>query len=238
MALIYLLGAIIVLCGHLNDIVPALIRMFVSAFAPKSMVGGFLGYGIVKALTVGFDRGVFATDAGTGIVPILQSAAKTKSPIIDGVVTLIAPFMVMIMCTATGLVLLVTGAADQLDLKSTNMVVYAFSQVMGSALGSVVVTMSLSLFAYTTIIAWGCCGERAASYLWGSSKARWFQYTYLALIPMGAVAHVDLVWVLADISISLMLVTNLIGVMGLSSEVIQDTKLYFSKESLKKETLF
>jgi Na+/alanine symporter len=84
------------------------------------MVGGFLGYGMVKALTVGFDRGVFATDAGTGIVPILQSAAKTKSPVVDeGVVTLIAPFMVMVMCTTTGLVLLVTGAADQLDIKST-----------------------------------------------------------------------------------------------------------------------
>ncbi|MBM3207811.1 MAG: sodium:alanine symporter family protein [Chlamydiae bacterium] len=238
MALIYLLGALIVLCANCTEVIPAFKRMLTSAFAPKSVAGGFLGYGMLKALTVGFDRGVFATDAGTGIVPILQSSAKTKSPIVDGMVTLIAPFIVMIMCTTTGLVLLVTGAADQVDLRSTNMVIYAFSQVMGSTIGSLVVITSLSLFAYTTIIAWGCCGERAASYLWGANRAKWFQYVYLVLIPIGAVAHVDLVWVLADISISLMLITNFIGVTGLSSEVIRESKLYFSKESMKKETLF
>jgi AGCS family alanine or glycine:cation symporter len=231
MALVYLLAALIVLAMNYQAILPAFQKMLAAAFDTSSVVGGALGYGIVKALSVGFGRGVFATDAGTGIVPILQSSARTKHPVVDGVVTLVAPFIVMVICTATGLMLIVTGAFEQPGLQSTNMVTYAFAQVFGNKIGSFVVIAALSLFAYTTVIAWGCCGEKAASYLWGKKSAKWFQYIYLSLIPIGAIAHVDLVWILADISISLMLVTNLIGVAGLSKEVIKDSREYFAMDA-------
>jgi AGCS family alanine or glycine:cation symporter len=135
------------------------------------------------------------------------------------------------MCTTTGLILLVTGAFEQPGLQSTNMVTFAFAQVLGDKLGACVVITALALFAYTTVIAWGCCGEKAAAFLWGKKSAKWFQYFYLCLIPIGAVARVDLVWILADLSISLMLVTNLIGVVGLSKEVIEDSREYFGLEN-------
>jgi AGCS family alanine or glycine:cation symporter len=227
MALVYLGAALIVLALNVERIPGAFQKMIASAFALESAAGGALGFGVFKAMTIGFKRGVFATDAGTGIVPILQASARTKSPVIDGVVTLIAPFIVMIMCTTTGLILMVSGAFDQPGLQSTNMVTYAFSLVFGDKIGSSIVIIALFLFAYTTIIAWGCCGEKAAEFLWGRKSARWFQYVYLLLVPVGAVTHVDLVWMLADTSISFMLLTNLIGVTGLSKEVIFDTKEYF-----------
>lgn len=229
MALVYLLAALVILGFNYQKIFPALGIMISAAFDTSALVGGTLGFGIVKALTVGFERGVFATDAGTGIVPILQSSARTKSPVIDGVVTLIAPFIVMVVCTATGLILIVTGAYEK-GLQSTNMVTYAFQQVLGVKLGAFLVITALALFAYTTVIAWGCCGEKAATFLWGKRSAKWFQYIYLSLIPIGAIAHVELVWILADISISLMLVTNFIGIAGLSREVIRDSNEYFSAE--------
>jgi AGCS family alanine or glycine:cation symporter len=227
MAIVYLLASLSVLGMHYAKVVPALHRMLQEAFSMEALSSGALGFGVLKAMTVGFKRGVFATDAGTGIVPILQSSAKTKHPVIDGLVTLIAPFIVMIMCTTTGLVLMVTGASESSILKSTNMVTYAFSSVLGKQFGSSIVVLCLFLFAYTTVIAWGCCGQRAAEFLIGKKRARLFQYLYLLLIPVGAVVHVDAVWLMADLAISLMLFTNLIAITGLSKEVIASTEEFF-----------
>ena len=114
------------------------------------------------------------------------------------------------------------------------MVVYAFSQVWGLKIGQLIVIVSLAFFAYTTVIAWGCCAEKAANFFWGKNRAKWFQYLYLLLLPFGAIARVELVWVLADLSISWMLLTNLVGVVGLSSEVVQETKAYFAQDRIQK----
>lgn len=226
-ALLYLGTALIILALHAENILPALKLMFSSAINPQAAFSGVMGFGVAKAISSGFDRGLFATDAGTGIVPILQSSARTINPVIDGVVTLVAPFLVMIVCTTTGLVLLVTGVWQDTTLQSTNMVTKAFQDGLGHSIGAYIVIIALVLFAYTTILAWACCAEKAITYLWGNKKASWFKYFYVALIPVGTLIHVDLIWRLADISISLMLVTNLIGIIGLSKEVIGESRNYF-----------
>lgn len=227
MALLYLVAGSVILYLHSNSIMPAIGTMIKSAFQGSSFVGGVMGFTIVKALSTGFERGIFATDAGTGIVPILQAGARSKDIVMNGVATLVAPFLVMVICSMTGLILVVTGACDQVGLASTNMVVFAFSRVFGEVGGMMIVLVSLFLFAYTTIIAWGGCGEKAVEFLWSRKKAKLFQYLYLALIPVGAVARVDFVWVFADLAISLMLITNLVGIIGLRKEVIAETKRYF-----------
>ncbi|MGE4574337.1 MULTISPECIES: alanine/glycine:cation symporter family protein [Parachlamydia] len=226
-AALYLGGALLILIMHYESIPAAFQLMFESAFAFKPAVGGILGYSVLKALTVGFERGLFATDAGTGIVPILQASARTSNPVIDGIATLAAPLLVMLVCTTTGLTLLVTGAWNQPDLQSTNMVTYAFQKGLGSDLGAYLVMVALALFGYTTILAWSCCAEKAIAFLCGDRSTLWFKYVYILLIPVGALAQVELVWMLADISISLMLITNLIGIAGLSSYVIEDSQKYF-----------
>lgn len=229
-AVLYLGTALLILGFHAEKILPALKLMFSAAFNPQSVFGGVLGFSVVKAISSGFDRGVFATDAGTGIVPILQASARTTNPVIDGVVTLVAPFLVMIVCTTTGLVLLVTGVWQDPNLQSTNMVTQAFQEGLGHSIGAYIVILALVMFAYTTILAWAYCGERAVGFLLGESKVRFFKFFYIALIPFGALIHVDLIWRLADISISLMLMTNLIGVIGLSKEVIGASRKYFIKD--------
>lgn len=230
MAILYMGACLVILLFHKSQIIPGIGIMFKSAFQLSSFAGGALGFTLVKALSTGFDRGIFATDAGTGIVPILQSGARSQGPVPDGIVTFVAPFLVMIVCSMTGLALIVTGAFEKAGLESTNMVVFAFQKVFGEGLGMSIVILSLSLFAYTTVIAWGGCGEKAAEFLWSRKKSKIFQYIYLASIPLGAIARVDFVWIFADFSIALMLVTNLIGITGLSKEVIAESTLFFQKE--------
>jgi len=235
-AALYLGTAFIIIGFHWQNVLPAFELMIKSAFNFNSFAGGVVGYGVIKALTTGFERGVFATDAGTGLVPILQSSAITKNPIIDGIVTLVAPLLVMIVCTTTGLVLIVTGAWQQPGLHSTNMVSYAFQEGLGHAMGGYIVIIALVLFAYTTILAWGCCGEKAIGFIFGPRAAYWFKYLYIAMIPIGAISHVEWVWLLADVSISLMLITNMIGIAGLSHEVIQESRIFFPKKIKAIET--
>lgn len=226
-AFLYLGTAFVIIFLNYEQLIPALQLMLKSAFSSKAIEGGVLGWGVLKAITTGFDRGIFATDAGTGIVPILQAGARSSNPVVDGLVTLVTPFLVMIVCTTTGLVLLMTGAWQQLDLQSTNMVTYAFDAGLGTNAGSYIVIVSLILFGYTTIMAWACCAERAVSYLCGIRYGKWTKYVYIALIPLGALIRVDLVWILADICITAMLVINIIGIAGLSKEVIRDSHHYF-----------
>ncbi len=226
-ACLYLGTALIILGLNIEKVFPALKFMFNAAFDPQSAFGGMVGFSIVKAISCGFDRGIFATDAGTGIVPILQSSARTTNPVIDGVVTLVAPFLVMVVCTITGLVLLVTGVWQESGLQSTNMVTHAFQLGLGNSVGAYIVIIALLMFAYTTVLAWAYCAEKAVGFLYGTKYADRFKYLYVALIPIGTFMHVDFIWRLSDISISLMLMVNLIGVMRLSKEVIGESQKFF-----------
>ncbi len=233
-AFLYLATALFIIGLHAEKVLPAFQLMFESAFDFRSAAGGTLGFSVAKAISSGFDRGLFATDAGTGVVPILQSSARTSDPVTDGVVTLVAPFLVMIVCTATGLVLIVTGAWQHPGLQSTNMVTEAFEIGLGHALGGYVVVIALVLFAFTTILAWAYCAEMAIGFLFGETAMRVFKYGYVMLIPVGALLHVNLIWKLADLSISLMVLTNLIGIAGLSKQVIAESNRFFYKQPLKK----
>lgn len=228
-AFLYLSVGLVILIMNSEKVLPAFNLMFTSAFDFSAATGGILGAGLSRAITTGFDRGIFATDAGTGIVPILQSGARTTHPVVDGLVTLVAPFMVMIICTMTGLILLVSGAWQQPGLQSTNMVTYAFKVGLGSDIGSVIVIIALLLFGYTTILAWACCAEKAAAYLWGTRYGSWFKYFYVLLTPIGILVHVELIWTFADICITAMLATNMIGIAKLSHEVISSSRDYFKK---------
>ncbi|MFZ0564960.1 MAG: amino acid carrier protein [Chlamydiales bacterium] len=229
MAFFYLLAAFVVLALHGEHLFAAFKLMFQSAFSGMSLGGGVLGFTIMKALTTGFDRGILATDAGTGAVPILQSGAKTKHPVIDGVVSIFSPFLVMIVCTTTALVLIVTGAFVS-DFRSTDMVVYAFQKGLGDMIGLFVVITALFLFGYTTLLAWASCLQQSVSFVFGSRFVRPSLLLYVLFVPVGALLDAGIVWVLADIFLTAMMFFNLIGVTALSKEVIEESRIYFAKQ--------
>jgi alanine or glycine:cation symporter, AGCS family len=226
MALLYLGCALFILASFWHALPAAFFSLFTSAFGTQSAVGGALGFGVMQVISTGIGRALFATDVGTGYVPILQSQAQSEHHVVDGVVALIAPFLVMVVCTLTGLVLIVTGA-NETSLVSTQMVVWAFQQGLGTFLGGGVVTLSLLLFGFTTILAWAFCFERALSYLIGEKEVTMMRVAFIACIPLGAFFQVGLVWQLADLALVSMTLLNLIGVAGLAKEVVLDSKLYF-----------
>lgn len=232
MALFYIGAATIVLSMFYDQIWPALSLVIKSAFGFGPAIGGALGYGVMQAIIFGFNRAIFATDAGTGVAPLLQSGASSKNPVIDGVATLVAPFMVMVVCTATFLVLLVTGAFQQTGLESTNMVVYGFSHALGSP-GAYLVMVALFLFAYSSILGMAACMDRGVEYLFGDRFIKPFRYLFILMVPVGALMHVSMAWILADISLTLMLVINLAGTAGLAKQVIQEKNEYFAKSEVK-----
>ncbi|WP_242678248.1 MULTISPECIES: amino acid carrier protein [unclassified Neochlamydia] len=232
-AFLYLTFTLIILYLNREKVWPALQLMFTSAFNFQAAAGGIIGISTLKAITTGFNRAIFATDAGTGIVPILQASARTEHPVIDGLVSLVAPCMVLIVCTMTGLVLLTTGAWQHGDLQSTNMVTYAFRIGLGHQIGEYVVIIALIMFGFTTILAWAYCATQAITYLGGHRFARPFTYLYILLIPLGTLIQINLVWDLADLCITCMLVVNLIGIAGLANEVIIDSRAYFKDDKLK-----
>lgn len=234
-AVMYMGVGFIILGMNYEKILPAFQLMFEMAWDTNAAAGGLLGYGVLKAVTVGFERAIFATDAGTGIVPILQAGARTTHPVVDGLVTLVTPVLVMIVCTMTGLILIITGAWSMTNLISTNMVTYAFQEGLRSPIGAYVVIVSLVLFGYTTVLAWACCAEKAMDYLFGTKYSHLFRYLYICLIPAGAMVHVYVVWSLADICVTIMLLSNMVGIAWLSGEVIQETKEYFQNEEKNKK---
>lgn len=230
MAVLYFGAAVFILGRFHEQLLPMLQLVAKAAFSPASFLGGTVGFSVMKALTAGFDRAIFATDAGTGTVPLLQSGAQAKHPAIDGLVSLVAPVCVMVICSATVLVLMVTGAWYG-GLQSTNMVTHAFNLGLGwGNLGNYIVLISLFLFGYTTTIAWATCLQRAVDFIFGSRLVLPFLLLYTLLTPLGALINVDFAWILADISLISMLIINLIAVTGLSKEVIGDARSFFKAE--------
>ncbi len=224
MALLYLISAIIIVSIHYDKILYAFYLIFSSAFKPVTLAGGAIGYGFISALSSGFERGIFATDAGVGIAPILQSGAREKNPHLEGFVAMTAPLFVMIICTLTVLVLIVTNAWEVKGLESTNMCAWAFEKGLSTRFGNYIIIVSLLFFAFTTMLAWSTAAGKAIAYLFGIKSTKYFEYFFVVLVPIGALLKAKLVWTLADISMACMLIINMIGVIGLSKKVISGTK--------------
>lgn len=225
MAILYLGASFYILVFNISVLPQTFMLLFKCALHPASFSGGLLGYSFMQVVSTGLGRALFATDVGTGYVPILQAGAKSTHPIIDGLVALVAPFLVMVVCTLTGLVLIVTDVYDS-SLKSTQMVLAAFQMGIGPQLGGFIVSTSLMLFGFTTLIAWACCFERAAGFLWGFRYKKAFQLIFLAMIPIGSFLDVDTVWLFADLSLTCMTLCNLVAIFGLSEEVILQTEQF------------
>jgi AGCS family alanine or glycine:cation symporter len=111
------------------------------------------------------------------------------------------------------------------------MVTYAFSKGLNHEIGRYIVIGSLFLFAYTTILAWCCAAEKAFGFLFGTTHIRKLQVLYILMIPIGALVHVDLVWLLSDITISCMLTFNLYGILRLMGVIVDETKQYFLEQA-------
>lgn len=232
MALGYVLACVWILFTFSDQIVPALQLVVQSAFSPISAAGGFLGATVAQAIQIGIARGVFSNESGLGSAPIAAAAAKTKEPVEQGLVSMTGTFFdTLIICTMTGLVLIITGVWSG-DTAGAAMTSAAFASGGSAIVGQYLVTIALVCFAFTTILGWHYYGERCWYYLTGKrlgdNGIKIYQFIFLSLIAGGAFIQLDLIWMLADTVNGLMAIPNLIALIGLRKVIIGDTLTYFA----------
>ena len=225
MSAVYVVLGVGMIIAHLGDI-PAAVGMILSdAFTGHAAVGGFAGSTMMMAMQSGIARGVFSNESGLGSAPIAAAAAKTKWPAEQGLISMTGTFIdTIIICTMTGLALIFTGVWCG-DSAGAQMTAGAFAASFGPS-GAVVLTISLVLFAFTTILGWNYYGERAAIYLFGTKGLMPYRLIFIVLIASGAFLKLEAIWILADIVNGLMAIPNLIALIMLSSVIVSETKLY------------
>ncbi|MGQ9411889.1 alanine/glycine:cation symporter family protein [Streptococcus pluranimalium] len=229
MAGIYILAALVVIVFHADNILPSIILIFKSAFTGQAALGGFAGAGFMLAIQSGVARGVFSNESGLGSAPIAAAAARTNEPVEQGLISMTGTFIdTIIICTLTGLSIIVTDGWTT-NLNGAILTQFAFGQVFGN-LGQIALTVSLVLFAFTTILGWSYYGERCFEFLFGSKSIIVYRILYVIMIAIGGYISLDTIWVLADIVNGLMAFPNLIALLGLSPIIVSETKKYFAKQ--------
>ena len=227
MTILYLLVTGIILMINIGAVPEALILVVKSAFSPVAAGGGFAGATIMLALRMGVARGIFSNEAGLGSAPIAHAAAETNSPVRQGTIAMLGTFIdTIVICTMTGLVLILTGAWNSGE-QGAALTAFAFSSVVPH--GDKGVAISLALFAFTTILGWSYYGERCAEYLFGINVIVPFRIVWVVAVFVGATSQLSLVWSIADTLNGMMAVPNLIGLLLLSPVIFRLTREYFDR---------
>ena len=230
MALGYVTTSIIILIVNYDKLPAAIALIIQSAFNPQAALGGAVGFTVMKAIQSGVARGIFSNESGLGSAPIAAAAAQTKEPVRQGLISMTGTFLdTIIVCTMTGLVLVITGAWSNPELSGASVTNYAFAQGLGTSFGATIVTVGLLFFAFTTILGWCYYGERCFLYLVGIRGIKVYRFVFIVLVGAGSFLTLDLIWILADIVNGLMAFPNLVALIGLRKEIISETKDYFER---------
>ena len=233
MAVFYVLGCIIILGINHASLLPAIKLICSAAFTPTAVFGGLAGQGIMLAARYGIARGLFSNESGLGSAPLVASAAQTRNPVRQALVSATGTFWdTVVVCLMTGLVLVSTFIADNgitFDAKTMDggaLTSMAFDQI--PVLGPVILIVGIICFAYSTILGWSYYGERCAEYLLGKKALIPYKLLFVAVVVVGPVLSLDLVWNIADILNAFMAIPNLVAVLALSGTIAKDTKYYLS----------
>ncbi len=231
---VYMLACIVVLLKHAGEIPGAFGTIIESAFNPGAAWGGFIG-----VLVQGFKRAAFSNEAGVGSAAIAHSAAKTKEPVREGIVALLEPFIdTIIVCTMTGLVIVITGHYEG---GSAADVAKPFADVNnGAGLTSTVFASEFSwfphilsaavvLFAFSTMISWSYYGERCWAWLFGDGSSMVYRFLFLIMVFLGSIITSTHVLDFGDLMILGMAFPNVLGLYFLAGGVKKDLDAYMTK---------
>ena len=230
MALFYVGGGLLILIMHADRLPEAFGLIFYHAFNPAAAAGGFAGATIWAAIRFGVARGVFSNEAGLGSAPIAHAAAQTSNPIRQGTVAMLGTFIdTIVICSITGLVILVTGAWQSGE-NGASLSAYAFNEGLPGGWGQYIVSIGLAIFAFTTIIGWSFYGEKCTQFLFGEKSNVPFRVLWIIAIPLGTLPGIDLgsLWLVADTLNAMMAIPNLIALLLLSPVVFKLARAYFN----------
>ncbi len=229
MAIIYILATLAVIFTNFDQILPTFGQIFTGAFTGTAAVGGFAGAVVKEAIQKGIARGVFSNESGLGSAPIAAAAAKTEEPVEQGLVSMTGTFIdTIIICTLTGLSIIVTEKWTVAGLEGAPLTQAAFSSLFGTP-GALALTFCLVLFAFTTILGWSYYGERCFEFLFGTKHIKLYRVIFVIMVALGGFLKLELIWIIADIVNGLMALPNLIALLALSPVIIRETKNYFSR---------
>jgi len=232
MSALYIIGSLVVVIVNADKVLPVFSMIFQGAFAPSAVVGGVGGIAIKECITWGVKRGVFSNEAGLGSAPIAHAAADVDHPVKQGLYGIFEVFVdTIIICTLTGLTLLVSGIDLNYGVKgTTSLNMQAFATVFGGEIAAAVIGVGIALFALSTILSWALYGGRCVEFLLGSKARKIYLWVFVVICVVGATMELSLAWDIADTLNGLMAIPNLIALFGLSGVVVACTKDYFSKK--------
>ena len=235
MAAAYIIAAVVILILNYKAIPGAVVEIVQSAFGMRAVAGGALG-AMMLAMQKGIARGIFSNEAGLGSAPIAAAAAQTKEPVRQGLVSMTGTFIdTIVICTLTGLSIVLTGAWQVEGLEGVEVTTYAYQQGLPfpPAVSSFVLMLCLVFFAFTTILGWDYYSERCLEYLSGGNlkHVKVYRWIYIFAVFIGPYMTVSAVWTIADIFNGLMALPNMIALFALSGVVVRETKAFFKKQS-------
>lgn len=247
MAVFYVIAGIVVIIGNIGNVPAGLVMIFKYAFSVKAVTGGALGTivaSMMSAMRYGFARGCFSNEAGMGSAAITAAAATTDNPVRQGYINMTGTFWdTIVVCTITGLCIASSGALGQIDpatgklFTGSALTIQAFKTVLGP-LGGWLVTIGITLFAFSTIIGWEYHGEKAYEYIFSFKSIMVYRIIFSIIVFFGATMQLEMVWNLSDIANALMAIPNLICMLILSGEVARDMKAFqkiMKEEKAQKE---
>lgn len=233
MAIIYILFCVTLLAFNYKEIPNAVVTIVKAAFNPAAVTGGAVGTMLI-AMQKGIARGIFSNEAGLGSAPIAAAAAKTKEPVRQGLISMTGTFIdTIVICTMTGISIVITGAWKVDGLEGVGVTTYAFNQGLpiSETVSSFLLMMCLVFFAFTTILGWDYYSERCLEYLTGGKKKAILVYRWLYILAVfiGPYMTVKAVWTIADIFNGLMAIPNMIAIFALSGVVVKETRSFFER---------
>ena len=238
MAIAYVLFAVILILCNIPQIPNAVVTIIKGAFgfgdgaqAVRAAAGGVLG-AMLAAMQNGVARGIFSNESGLGSAPIAAAAAQTNDTVRQGLITMTGTFIdTIIICTMTGISIVLTGAYLQPGLEGVNITSYAFQNGLPfpHIVSSTVLTLCLIFFAFTTILGWDYYSERCLEYLSNKNlkAVKVFRWIYILAVFIGPYMTISAVWTIADIFNGLMAIPNVIALIALSGVIAKETNEYF-----------
>lgn len=233
MAIFYVAGCLIIIFMNWSYMGETVSVIFKSAFSAQAAGGGFIGSTVMMAARYGIARGLFSNESGMGSAPIVAAAAKTRNPVRQALVSSTATFWdTVVICALTGLVL-VSSIIAHPDISSSDgakLTQLAFGKI--PYVGSIILTVGLVTFAFSTILGWSYYAEKAIEYLAGKRFIKVYRVLWVLLVFVGAVADLSLVWDIADGTNALMAIPNLISLVCLSGVIVAQTRKYLWNKRL------
>lgn len=233
MAVAYVLGALWVIVANVDALPGAIAMIVTDAFTGTAATGGFVGAGVAQVIQFGVARGIFSNESGLGTGGIAAAAAQTTHPVRQALVSMTQTFLdTLVVVSFTALAIIVTGAWQSGE-EGAPMTMEAFSRGLPGEWGSIIVTVAVALFAFSTLLGWSYFGERCLDFLFGRAAVTPYRVVFVALIFVGATQELGTVWAFADVMNGLMALPNLVGLLLMSGMVARETRQYMQRTDWK-----